>query len=63
MSRDAAPHGALFVHSRHETTTIPLTGDPRHDALLARLAAFGGTVTRTEATDPDTLAREVMRDG
>lgn len=61
VSRADTPFGALYVHSRYEVVTIPLTGDPQLDALLGRLAAKSGTVTQDHATDSDTLAREYMR--
>lgn len=60
--RDRTPHGALHVYARDGAYTVPLTGDPRNDALLFRIARRGGTVTETLPMDPDEAARDQMRD-
>lgn len=37
-------HGSLVVHLRRGTTEIPLTGDPKLDALLRRWAGKDGSL-------------------
>lgn len=62
MSRQTMPHGFLTVHSSSGVTIVPLTGDPRTDAILERIAKAGrAAVTRTDLDNSDLLAREVMR--
>jgi hypothetical protein len=47
----------LVTHVASGVVEIPLTGEPAHDALLERLAAFGGPTFRHEGeVDPETAA-------
>jgi hypothetical protein len=61
------PPGRLVVHTADGVIEVPLTGDPHHDALLARLARLGGTVTDSAGAlvvpDPDAEARRAMAAG
>jgi len=52
----------LVVHGRRGVTEIPLSGDPRLDALLERFASKGGTVLR-QGILVNGGARDVPRDG
>jgi len=45
MNRTDEPFGALVAHTPTGVTRVPLTGDPRIDAALLRVASLGGPVT------------------
>jgi len=56
--------GSLEVLTKHgELVLVPLTGEPRADAVLRRLAAKGGRVTELYPDDPEADARTALQEG
>lgn len=59
----AFPFGKLRVTSRDGVVEIPLTGNPKNDALLERLVRNAATNVTREDADPETAERAALEAG